>query len=129
MAKIAGTFDQEHADAVVAELGRMNVDGLDWRVEGPGAAGSEGRGVVPFAGVPGNTAGGARAADGGPAVAPPLFAAGSEGLTGDEGDAEDYLRQARNRGATLITVEAPSEAEAMVRGLFERHSASNVTTD
>ena len=126
MARIAATFDQEHADAVVAELGRMKVDGLDWRVQGP-AAGSD-QGAVPVVPIPASMAGnGLRAADGGPALAAPFFAAGAfNDATGD--DEEAWLRQARDRGATLITVDAPSEIEEIVREIFERHSASNLTS-
>lgn len=125
MARIAATFDQEHADAVVAELSRMNVDGLDWRVEGPAAARDEGGvPVVVPAGAAGN---GVRAADGGPALAAPFFAAGAFDDATD-GSEEQFLRGARDRGATLITVDAPSEVEEIVRDIFERHSASNVST-
>ena len=125
MARIAATFDQEQADAVVAELGRMNVDGLRWRVHDPANRG-DGPGV-PVVPVPASTAGnGARAGDGGPALAAPFFAAGAfdDATANDE---EAFLRQARDRGATVITVEAPSEVEEIVREIFERHSASNVT--
>jgi hypothetical protein len=125
MAKIAATFEQEDADAVVAELGRMNVDGLKWRVD---EAGDGGRGVVPVAVAPANTAG-SGSGSGAPAVAAPFFAAGDEGLDDAvSNDEEAYLRQARQRGATVITVDVPSEAEASVRRLFERHSASNLIT-
>ena len=53
MPKVAASFDdQQHADAVVNELGRMNIDGLDWRVHQPGDAAT---GTVPVVGVPANT--------------------------------------------------------------------------
>ena len=125
MARIAATFDQEQADAVVAELGRMNVDGLRWRVSDPANSGDGG--VIPVVPVPASTAGnGLRAGDGGPALAAPFLAAGAfdDATANDE---EAFLRQARDRGATVITVEAPSEVEEIVREIFERHSASNVT--
>jgi len=126
MARIAATFDQEQADAVVAELGRMNVDGLKWRVDDPGSSGGER--VVPVVPVvPANTTGsGSSAGSGGPALAAPFFAAGAfdDATANDE---ETFLREARDRGATVITVEAPSEVEEIVREIFERHSASNVT--
>jgi hypothetical protein len=121
MAKIAASFEQEHADAVVAELARMNVDGLEWRVDD---AGDGSRGVVPVAVAPTNTAG-TSTGSGAPAVAAPFFAGDDDVVTDDE---DSYLRQARQRGATVITVDVPSEAEATVRRLFERHSASNVVT-
>jgi hypothetical protein len=121
MAKIAASFEQEHADAVVAELARMNVDGLTWRVD---EAGDGSRGVVPVAVAPANSAG-TSTGSGAPAVAAPFFAADDDVVTDDEGS---YLRQARQRGATVITVNVPSEAEASVRQLFERHSASNLVT-
>ena len=72
---------------------------------------------------------GVRAADGGPALAAPLLAAGADDL-GDAGSdsGEGYLKQARRRGATVITVDAPREVEAAVTALFERHGASNVTS-
>ena len=125
MAKIAASFEQEHADAVVTELARMNVDGLKWRVDD---AGDSARGVVPVAVAPANSAG-SGSGSGAPAVAAPFFAADGEGLDDDAtNDEESYLRQARQRGATVITVHVPSEAEASVRQLFERHSASNVVT-
>jgi hypothetical protein len=125
MAKIAASFEQEDADAVVAELARMNVDGLKWRVDD---AGDEARGVIPVAVAPAHTAG-TGTGSGAPAVAAPFFAGDADGLddvgTGDE---EAYLRQARRRGATVITVDVPSEFEATVRRIFESHSASNVVT-
>jgi hypothetical protein len=120
MAKIAASFEQEHADAVVAELAQMNVDGLKWRVD---EAGDRAMGVVPIAVAPANTAG-TSTGSGAPAVAAPFFASDADGL--NDSDEEAYLRQARQRGATVITVDVPSEAEASVRQLFERHSASNV---
>jgi hypothetical protein len=126
MAKVTATFTQEQADAVVAELGRMNVDGLKWRVDDPRNTGG-GRGV-PVVPVPANTTGsGASAGSGGPALAAPFFAAGAfdDATANDE---ETFLREAHDRGATLITVEAPDEVEEIVREIFERHSASNVTT-
>lgn len=125
MAKIAATFEQEHADAVVAELGRMNVDGLKWRVD---EAGDGERGVVPVPIAPLGAGNGVRGADGGPALAAPIFAAGRDGIDAGGDDEDEYLRQARQRGATVITVDAPSQAEAAVRQLFERHSASNLVT-
>jgi hypothetical protein len=127
MAKIAATFEQQHADAVVSELGRMNVDGLDWRVHGQGD-GSD-TGAVPFAGLPAGMAGnGVRTADGGPAVVPPFFATGSNDLNDGVGDSEeDFLSQARDRGATVIVVEAPDDMQETIRQLFDRHGASNLT--
>ena len=133
MAKIAASFEQEQADAVVAELSRMQVDGLDWRVDDSSDGGNAGAGMggdVPLAAIPASSAGnGVRAADGGPALAAPLLAAGADDL-GDAGSdsGEGYLKQARRRGATVITVDAPREAEAAVTALFERHGASNVTS-
>jgi hypothetical protein len=127
MAKVSATFDQQHADAVVSELGRMNVDGLDWRVHGQGDG--SGTGAVPFAGLPAGMAGnGVRAADGGPAVVPPFFATGSNDLNDGVGDREeDFLSQARDRGATVIVVEAPDGMEETIRRLFEGHGASNLS--
>lgn len=125
MAKVAATFDdQQHADAVVSELGKLNIDGLDWRVHQPGDGG---RGTV--VGVPASTAGnGARAADGGPAIIPPFFARGDSDLDDAGGDdEEDYLRQARARGATVIVVEVPSGSEDAVQDIFSRHRAANMT--
>lgn len=128
MAKIAATFEQDHADAVVAELARMNVDGLKWRVDEPGDGA---RGIAPVAVAPANTAG-TSTGSGAPAVAAPFFAGDADGLGSDFGgvsdDEDGFLRQARQRGATVITVDAPGEVEATVRRLFERHSASNLAT-
>ena len=125
MAKIAASFEQDHADAVVAELGRMNVEGLDWRVDEPGDGA---RGVVPIAVAPSNTAG-TSTGSGAPAVAAPFLANDVDGMgAGNNGEGE-FLRQARQRGATVITVDAPGEAEAAVRQLFERHSASNLIVE
>jgi hypothetical protein len=127
MAKVSASFDdQQHADAVVSELGRMNIDGLDWRVHQPGDGST---GVAPIAGIPASMAGnGVRAADGGPGVVPPFFATGAGGLDDGVGDAEeDYLSQARTRGATVIVVDVPSGMEDAVQDLFSRYSASNMT--
>ena len=123
MARIAATFEQDHADAVVAELGRIKVDGLKWRVDEPGDGA---RGVVPVAVAPANTAG-TSTGSGAPAVAAPFFADDVDGI-GSSGDDHEFLRQARQRGATVITVHTPSETEAIVRDIFERHSASNLVT-
>ena len=55
MPKVAASFDdQQHADAVVSELGRLNIDGLDWRVHQPGDGDT---GTVPVVGIPANTGG------------------------------------------------------------------------
>jgi hypothetical protein len=125
MAKFAASFEQEQADAVVSELGRMRVDGLKWSVDD---AGDQAGVDVPVAVVPVGAAGnGAAAANGGPAVAAPFLAAG-ENATSANSDEAAYLRQARRGGATIITVDAPAEVEAIVREIFERHSASNVVT-
>lgn len=126
MPKVAASFDdQQHADAVVNELGRMNIDGLDWRVHQPGDAAT---GTVPVVGVPANTGGtGMGTAGGSAAVAAPLFGAGAGDLDGGDGDEDDYLRQARDRGAVVIVVDAPAGAEDTVQDVFSRHSAANMT--
>jgi hypothetical protein len=104
----------------------MNVDGLTWRVD---EAGDRTGGVAPIAVAPvGAVGNGVRAADGGPALGAPILAAGDNDLNAGNDDEDEYLRQARQRGATVITVDAPSNAEAAVRQLFERHSASNLVT-
>jgi hypothetical protein len=126
MPKVAASFDdQQHAAAVVSELGRLNIDGLDWRVYQP----SDGTtGTVPVVGIPANTGGtGLGTAGGGSVVAAPLFAAGAGYLDTGDGDADDYLRQARSRGAIVIVVDAPSGAEDAVQDVFSRHSAANTT--
>ncbi len=126
MPKVAASFDdQQHADAVVSELGRLNIDGLDWRVHQPGDSAT---GAVPVVGIPANTGGtGMGTAGGGSAVAAPFFAAGANDLDAGDGDGDDYLRQARSRGAIVIVVDAPSEAEDAVQDIFSRHSAANMT--
>ncbi len=126
MPKVAASFDdQQHADAVVSELGRLNSDGLDWRVHQPGDGAT---GAVPVIGIPANTGGtGMGTAGGGAAVAAPFFAAGSDDLGAGDGDGDDYLRQARRRGAVVIVVDAPSGMEDTVRDIFSRHSAANMT--
>lgn len=130
MAKVAASFDdQQHADAVVSELGHLHIDGLDWRVHQPG---TENTGTAPIVGLPAGMAGnGVRAADGGPAVVPPFFAGGADRLDGmgdGAGDgAGDYLRQAAARGATVIEVDVPSGMEDTVQDLFSRHGAANMT--
>lgn len=128
MPKIAATFDdQQHADAVVSELGRMNVDGLDWRVYQPGDGSAS---ATPIVGIPASVSGnGVRSGDGGPAVIPP-FIAGTDGANGDladDNDEDGYLRQARARGATVVVADVPTGAEEAVRDLFGRHRASNMT--
>lgn len=124
MPKIAASFnDQQHADAVVSELGRLNVDGLDWRVHQPGDGAT---GSVPVIGVPANTGGtGVGTAGGSAAVVAPFFGAGD--LDGGDGDEDDYLRQARDRGAVVIVVDAPAGTEDKVQDVFNRHSAANMT--
>lgn len=125
MAKIEATFEQEHADAVVAELSRMDIDGLEWRVDDRSDSGARG-GVTPIMPLPASMAGnGARAADGGPAIVAPFVAGGADADAGSD-DEESYLREARSRGATLIRVDVPDEFESAIRGLFARHSASNI---
>ncbi len=127
MPKVSASIDdQQHAEAVVSELGRMNIDGLDWRVHQPGDGSA---GVAPVVGIPASTGGGGTgAAGGGPAVVAPFFAAGADNLdAGSDDDEDDYLRQARNRGATVIVVDAPSGMEDAIQDLFTRHSASNMT--
>jgi len=127
MPKVSASFDdQQHADAVVSELGRMNVDGLDWRVHQPGDGST---GAVPVVGVPASTGGGGvGAAGGGSAVIAPFFGAGADDLAaGSDDDGDDYLRQARDRGATVIVVDAPSGMEDAIEDLFNRHNASNMT--
>jgi hypothetical protein len=126
MAKVSASFDdQQQADAVVSELGHMNIDGLDWRVHQPG---NDSAGAAPIVGLPAGMAGnGVRAADGGPAVVPPFFATGADRRDGTGDDAGDYLRQARARGATVIEVDAPSGMEDAVQDLFSRHGAANMT--
>ena len=126
MPKVAASFDdQQHADAVVSELGRMNIDGLDWRVHQPGDGAT---GSVPVVAVPANTGGtGAGSAGGGSAIAAPFFAAGADDLGAGDDDGDDYLRQARSRGAIVIVVDAPSGTEDTVQDIFNRHSAANMT--
>jgi hypothetical protein len=126
MPKVSASFDdQQHADAVVSELGRMNIDGLDWRVHQPG---DRSTGAVPVVGVPANTGGsGVGAAGGGTAGVAPFFGAGADDLDAGSDDEDDYLRQARNRGATVIVVDAPSGTEDAIEDLLNRHNASNVT--
>lgn len=126
MPKVAASFDdQQHADAVVSELGRLNIDGLDWRVHQPGDGTT---GAVPVVGVPANTGGtGMGTAGGGAAVVAPIFATGAGDLDTGDGDEGDYLRQARNRGAVVIVVDAPSGTEDAVRDIFSRHGAANMT--
>lgn len=126
MPKVAASFDdQQHADAVVSELGRLNIDGLDWRVHQPGDGAT---GAVPVVGIPANTSGtGIGTAGGGSAVAAPFFAAGGDDLGAGDGDADDYLRQARSRGAVVIVVDVPSGSEDTVQDIFNRHSAANMT--
>jgi len=130
MAKIAASFEQEQADAVVAELSRMNIDGLEWRVDDPSDGGAGSWEDATLAAAPASMAGnGVRAADGAPALAAPILAAGADesgDLFADSG--EDYLHQARRRGATVITVDLPSDAEAAVTALFERYNASHITS-
>jgi hypothetical protein len=126
MPKVSASFDdQQQADAVASELGRMNIDGLDWRVHQPGDGSV---GAVPVAGFPAGAGGtGTGGAGGGPAIVAPFFAAGGDSLdeTSSE-DEDDYLRQARDRGATVIVVEAPSGTEDAIQDLFNRHKASNI---
>jgi hypothetical protein len=126
MPKVAASFnDQQHADAVVSELGRLNIDGLDWRVQQPGDGAT---GTVPVVGIPANTGGtGMGTAGGSSAIAAPFFAAGADDLGAGEGDEDDYLRQARSRGAIVIVVDAPSGAEDTVQEIFSRHDAANMT--
>jgi hypothetical protein len=126
MAKVSASFDdQQHADAVVSELGHLNIEGLDWRVHQPGG---DGAGIVPVAGLPGGIGGnGVRGADGGGAIVPPFFATGADRLDGTGDDAGDYLSQARARGATVIEVDVPSGMEDAVQDLFSRHGAANMT--
>jgi hypothetical protein len=126
MPKIAATFDdQQQADAVVSALGKLELDGLDWRVDQAGD-GSRGGGTV--LGVPASMAGnGVRAADSGPAVLPPFFGRGADGVDAGGGDEEDYLSQARTRGATVIVVTVPAGSEDIVQDILQRHSASNLT--
>jgi hypothetical protein len=109
---------------VVSELGRLNIDGLDWRVHHP-SDGGRGVGIV---GIPASMAGnGVRAADGGPAAVPPFFATG-DGLDGaNANDEESYLAGARDRGATVIEVDVPSSMVDAVQDVFSRHSAANMT--
>jgi hypothetical protein len=125
MPKVAASFDdQQHADAVVSELGRLNIDGLDWRVHQPGDGNT---GTVPVVGIPANTGGtGNGTAGSGSAVVAPFFAGGDD-LDAGDGDEDDYLRQARNRGAVVIVVDAPSGAEDTIQDIFSRHSAANMT--
>lgn len=126
MPKISASFDdQQHADAVVSELGRMNIDGLDWNVHQPG---DRSAGAIPVIGVPANTGGsGGGAAGGGPAGVVPFFAVGAGDLAGGSDDGDDYLRQAGNRGATVIVVDAPSGTQDAIEALFKAHDASHIT--
>ncbi len=128
MAKIAATFEQQQADAVVQELARLNIDDLDWTVHN--WSDNRGTGVAPVLGLPagGLTGSGAAGAGGGPAMVPALFG-GNDDLDDDllgGDDEDDYLRQARDRGATVIVVHAPEEAEDQIRTLFSRHSGGNI---
>ncbi len=126
MPKVAASFDdQQHADAVVSELGRLNIDGLDWRVHQPGDGAT---GTVAVVGVPVNTSGtGLGSTGGGSAIAAPFFATGADDLGAGDDDGDDYLRQARSRGAVVIVVDAPSGSEDTVQDIFNRHSAANMT--
>ena len=126
MPKVAASFDdQQHADAVVSELGRLNIDGLDWRVHQPGDGAT---GTVAVVGVPANTGGtGLGSAGGGSAIAAPFVAAGADDWGAGDDDGDDYLRQARGRGAIVIAVDAPSGTEDTIRDIFSRHGASNMT--
>lgn len=127
MPRVMASFnDQQHADAVVSELGRLNVDGLDWRVHQPG---DYAVGTVAVAGLPTGTAGaGSSGAHGGPAIVAPFFATGADDMDNSgTGDEENYLSQARARGATVIVVDAPSGMEDAIYDLFSRHDASNLT--
>jgi hypothetical protein len=51
----------------------------------------------------------------------------TESTTRGGGDEEDYLSQARARGATVIVADVPSGSEDVVQDIFQRHSASNLT--
>jgi hypothetical protein len=127
MPKVLASFnDQQHVDAVVSEMGRMNVDGLDWRVHQPGESSV---GAAPVAGFPAGTAGtGTSGAQGGPAIVAPFFATGADSLDdAGTGDEETFLSQALARGATVIVVDAPSGVEEDIQDLFHRHDGSNVT--
>ena len=126
MPKVAASFgDQQHADAVVSELGRLNIDGLDWRVHQPDDGATD---TATVAAVPANTGGtGVGSAGGSSAIAAPFFGAGSGHLDSGGGDEDDYLRQARDRGAVVIVVDAPSGTEDTIQDIFSRHSAANMT--
>ncbi len=132
MTKLIATFEEIQADGALDELSQMNLDGVDWRVYRPGDNERAGAPAIPV--VADTTGTGTQGSAGGPAIGPAILGLAGNDLAGPgdnaalDDDVADYIERARARGAVVVAVRAPAEAESAVRQIFARHDAANISS-